>query len=636
MARSSRIGKWQIPLNALYLIGMALSVIYIFNWRPFGFSMVQSSYLYYLLVVFFAPAFLIYPATPEGRDKPVPWYDVALFFIALGISLYFGLTAIRAITEGWEYSAPPLQTNLSIVLWIMVVEAIRRVSGIPLTTVCFLFSLFPLVADKMPGFLNGVPFTFLETARAHILGLEGVFGIPLRTVGTQLVGFIIFGAALEVSGASDFLLRISSAFLSRTAGGSAKIAIVSSGLFGSLSGSVLSNIATIGTFAIPEMKKSGYDKEYAGAVECVAATGGSLMPPVMGAAAFIMASFLRMPYIEICIAAFLPSLLYYLTLFIQADSYAKANNLQAPSGEEIPGKWETFKDGWYYILAFVTLVYFMAYMKMESNAPYYATVVLFLVAATKKKTRLNRELALKFIATSGKLLVELTVILAAIGLIIGGLTMTGVSQAFSRELVSMVGNNSFLLLLACAVTSGILGMGMTVTACYTFLAVTVAPALIRVGINPVAAHLFVMYWGLISYITPPVALGAITAAGIAGGDAIKTGFKSMKLGISTYIVPFVFAYNPALIFQGSAVETALAFATTCIGMVAISYALEGYLPGIGRIKAVPQGIWIMAGAVLTLFQPLYLRLAGVALLIAFYGIRFVFGARRRANGISQD
>lgn len=600
------------------IIGVGLSVLYVFNLHPFGFTMLQSAYLQYLLVLFLAPVFLLYPISSKARKKPgVPIYDIILFLITAAIPMYFAINAIEAVMAGWEYSAPPLPTYLCIVMWILIVEAIRRVSGIPLATVCAVFSFFPLVAASMPGFLNGVQYSLTATARAYLLGQEGVFGVPLTTVGTQLIGFMLFGAALEVTGCSDWLLRITTSFFGRQAGGSAKIAVVSSGLFGSLSGSVISNIATIGTFAIPEMKKGGYEPEYAGAIEACASTGGALMPPVMGAAAFIMASFLKVQYVEVCFAAAIPSILYYLTLFVQSDSHAKVLQLKGKPNEDIPKKWETFKSGWYYIFAFFTLVFVMAVLKLESRAPYFATIVLFVIAELRKETRITKETFLKFIFTTGKILIELTAILAAIGLIIGGLTITGVSQAFSRELVSLVGNNLFLLLAACAATSMVLGMGMTVTACYTFLAVIVAPAMIRMGVAPMAAHLFVLYWGLVSYITPPVAVGAITAAGVAGGSPIKTGFVAMRLGIASYIVPFAFAYNPALVLAGGTIiDMIISFATTALGVSVIAFVLEGYLPKVGVIKSKLVRILFAASGVLMLFPQLPLRLGAV---VIFFG-----------------
>jgi TRAP transporter 4TM/12TM fusion protein len=615
--------KIQWVVNILTIIGMLLSIIYIFNLRPFGFTMVETAYLQYLIAFLLAPVFLTYPINKKVARNTIPAYDYFLFILCFGISLYFGIHAVQAVFEGWEYSAPLQQTFMGIVLWLLVVEGIRRASGFPIALMCLGFSIYPLFAHHMPGFLQGVSFNFLETARAHVFGLESIFGIPLRTVGTQLIGFIIFGAALEVTGASKFLLNISTAFFGRQAGGAAKIAVVSSGLFGSLSGSVISNIATIGSFAIPEMKKSGYEPEYAAAVECCASTGGALMPPVMGAAAFIMASFLKIPYIKVCIAAAIPSILYYLALFVQSDAHAKLIGLKGKSDDEIPSAKDVVKDGWFYVLAFITLIYFMAYMKLESRAPYFATIVLFAVAMGKKETRLSWKVFTKFISTSGRLLFELTAILAAIGLIIGGLTITGVSQAFSRELASLVGDSTFLLLIACAITSAILGMGMTVTACYTFLAIVIAPALIKSGINPIGAHLFVLYWGLVSYLTPPVAVGAITAAGLAGANPMKTGFYSMRLGIAAYIVPFAFIYNPALVAQSSILDIVMAFIPTAIGISLIGFTFEGYIPFIGRIPSLIPRIPALLSGVMFLFPQWQFRLFAVvtiAITALFYKI----------------
>jgi TRAP transporter 4TM/12TM fusion protein len=322
------------------------------------------------------------------------------------------------------------------------------------------------------------------------------------------------------------------------------------------------------------------------------------MPPVMGTAAFIMASFLSTPYWKICLAALVPSFLYYLGLFLQADGYAARVGLKGLDKRDLPTLATTLKEGWFYLLALFVLIYLLLYLKVEAWAPFYASALLILLAMTKPETRLSWKTFLQLITGTGKFLSELVAILGAIGLVIGALSVTGVAHSFSRELVGFAGGNVILLLLIGALTSFILGMGMTAAACYIFLASVLAPALTASGLNPLAVHLFVMYWGLVSFITPPVALGAITAASIAQADPLKTGFQAMRLGAVIYFIPFFFVFNPALILQGTLGEIIFPLLTATIGVFLISSSLEGYMQGLGSLKLPFRAGFLIAGLLL--------------------------------------
>jgi TRAP transporter 4TM/12TM fusion protein len=333
------------------------------------------------------------------------------------------------------------------------------------------------------------------------------------------------------------------------------------------------------------MKKLGYPAYYAGAVETCASTGGVLAPPIMGATAFIMAMFLDVPYLRIAVSAIIPTILYYSGLLAQVDAYAAKKGLIGLPSEELPSLVQTIKEGWYYIFAFFLLIWFVAYLRLEAQAPFYGTAALLALSMIRKATRLSIKDAIGFIEENAKLLVELTAILAGVSLMIGALTVTGVSSAFASEIVSLAGENLFLLLLLSAVTSLILGTGMTITACYIFLSLMVAPVLIKMGINPIAAHLFMLYYAMLSFITPPVAIGAFAAATLAGAPFMKTGFYAMRLGMITYFIPFFFILEPSLVLQGgSTFETLYTTATALLGVVLISGSLEGYLWGIGSIS----------------------------------------------------
>ncbi|MEZ5741483.1 MAG: TRAP transporter large permease subunit [Burkholderiaceae bacterium] len=309
-----------------------------------------------------------------------------------------------------------------------------------------------------------------------------------------------------------------------------------------------------------------------------------LMPPVMGATAFVMATFLEIPYGEIVIAAAFPSVLYYLGLFLQIDAYSAREGLKGLPEVELPRVGEVLREGWYFVFVFALLIVMLLYMQREAQAPYYATALLLAINQFSKKYRWNWARLVEFIQGVGILFAELAALLAGVGLIIGALTLTGKVGTLTYELVRLAGDSVIALLIMGALTSFVLGIGMTVTAAYLFLAVTLAPALVQGGLDPLAVHLFMMYWGMISFITPPVAIGAFAAASVAQSDPMKTGFEAMRLGSIIYFVPFFFVLNPALIGRGPIGEVLLVLSTTIVGIVFISGGLQGYLYGIGAIR----------------------------------------------------
>jgi len=592
-------GLWERILLIFSILGIILAVMQIFLLKPFGFMLVETSYYYCLLALYGALTFLIFPAPKDNHKEKVPFYDGFLFFLCFFVSIYFAIHGLQIIEKGWEFVAPPLPTIFSLTLWFLLLEAVRRVAGSVLMGTCLFFSFYPLFANLMPGFLEGRDFSLLATARYHAMSVESILGIPMKVVGSLLIGFMIFGVTLQFTGGGKFFLNLALALWGKSRGGPAKVAVISSALFGTMSGSVISNVVSTGSMTIPTMKRTGYPGYYAGAIEACASTGGALMPPVMGTAAFIMASFLSIPYWKICVAALIPSLLYYWGLFLQADGYAARVGLKGLEVKDLPSLTKTLKEGWFYLLALFLLVYFLLYLKVEAWAPFYASLLLLCLAMIKRETRLSGEKFKLLLMGIGKFLSELVALLGGIGLVIGALSMTGVAHSFSRELVSFAGGNVFLLLLIGALTSFILGMGMTAAACYIFLAIVLAPALTASGLKPLAVHLFVMYWGLVSFITPPVALGAITAASIAQADPIKTGLQAMKLGAVIYFIPFYFVFNPALILQEPLRETFFPLLTAFLGVFLISSSLEGYLRGLGILNFPERIGYIFAGMLLS-------------------------------------
>src|SRR6201746_2291455 len=336
-------------------------------------------------------------------------------------------------------------------------------------------------------------------------------------------------------------------------GGAAKVCIFASGLLGMMSGSIISNVLTAGTITIPVMKKSGFRASYAGAIEACASTGAVLAPPVMGATAFVIAQFLNVSYADVAIAAIIPAALYYVGLFMQVDSYAARHGLKGIPRAELPKIWDTMKAGWYYVFVIALLVVMLLYFKRESHAPFYATALLLVLNQLfSKETRWTPSTISKFLEVNGRTFVELVGILAGSGLLIGAFSMTGVVSSLANDLLTIAGDNAFLLLGMCAFTSLVLGLGLTTTACYIFLATLVPPAPAQLGLNRMAVHMFIFYWGMLSSITPPVAIASFAAAGIAGSPAMKTGWESMWVGSIIYFIPFFFVLNPVLVLQGDA------------------------------------------------------------------------------------
>ena len=564
----------------LGLVCVLATLLALDNVRAFGAPLfvgliaIETHYYYALLALLLPPAFLLYRSNQRFDLLPL---DLLLAVVAHGICVWLYLNAATMLDEGWEFAAPPLANWLSIALWVLVLEAVRRIAGLSLFVLVVLFSLYPLVADLMPAAVSGMATSLQDTAAYHVMSSESLIGLPFRAFASLVIGFLVFGVALQHTGGGDFFIKLAFAMLGNVRGGPAKVAIVASGLMGSLSGSVITNVLTTGQLTIPAMKKSGISSETAAGIEACASTGGVLLPPIMGSTAFVMATFLEMPYYQVALAATLPALLYFIALFLQIDAYAAKHQLKGVVDTDIPKISATLKAGWYYLGAFIALIFLLLVMQREALAPWLATAILLVLNQFSRQHRWGLAQALKFLQASGVLLVELLVILSGVGLIVGALSMTGLSGTLVNELLFLAGGSLGVLLLMGAATSFVLGIGMTVTAAYIFLAIILAPALITGGLDPLAVHLFILYWGMLSFITPPVALGAFAAASIAGAKPMATGVRAMGLGASTYFIPFFFVLEPALILAGGWQGTVLQTLQVLTGITLIAGAMQGHL-----------------------------------------------------------
>ena len=635
---------WTVLLtSALLSIAMSIYVIFGIGNRLGTYVPLETEYFYAMLGLLLPLVFLLYQPWPGvGAIDKVPWYDVVIAGVTFAISIYFILHGNEILEDGWEYLPPQLPAICAFIMWAIVLEAARRGGGLPIFGICVIVSIYPVYANLFPGVFEGQPVTWEVAAAFHIYGTESVLGIPMRAFANLVVGFLVFGVALQFTGGGAFFLNLAFALLGKFRGGPAKVAIFASGLMGSMSGSVITNVLTTGVMTIPAMKRVGFRPAYAAGVEACASTGGVLMPPIMGSTAFVMATYLEIPYAEIVLAAIIPSVLYYFGLFVQIDAYSARFKLKGLPVSELPRILAVLKDGWYFIFVFVLLIYMLMHMQREAQAPYYATALLLAINQVSAKHRWDMRRLMEFLVGIGKLFTELAAILAGIGLIIGALTLSGKIGSIAYELVNLAGSDVITLLVLGAATSFVLGIGMTVTAAYLFLAVTVSPALVEGGLDKLAVHLFLLYWGMISFIPPPVAIGAYAAASVAESNPIKTGLEAMRLGTIIYFVPFFFVLNPALIGQGTFSEVAVVLVAALAGVVLLSAALQGYMVGIGtlvfwgpvgfgvRVLLFAGGLVMMLpGGDIVGYTNLELNIAAVALAVPGLAIAWL-GNRRQA------
>jgi TRAP transporter 4TM/12TM fusion protein len=595
--------------------------------------------------------FLIFPNSKTSPLDRIPWYDIALFVVTFAAAIVLMRHIRKAAEAGWEFGgAPTLVVVAGLVMWSVLMEALRRTGGWSLLLCVLPFTLYPLFAEwRWLGPFRGTQSTLEQATAYHVLSGESLLGIPIQAFADTVIGFLVFGTALMMTGAGKFFINLAFALCGTFRGGAAKVCIFASGMLGMMSGSIISNVLTAGTMTIPVMKKSGFRASYAAAIEACASTGAVLAPPVMGATAFVIAQFLNVSYADVALAAIIPAVLYYIGLFMQVDAYAARHKLEGIPRSELPPIGETLKQGWYYVFAIALLVVMLLYFKRESHAPFYATALLLVLNQLfSTDTRWTPATISRFFEVNGRTFVELVGILAGCGLLIGAFSMTGVVSSLANDLLRIAGDNAFLLLVMCAVTSLVLGLGLTTTACYIFLAILVAPALEKLGLNKMAVHMFIFYWGMLSSITPPVAIASFAAAGIAGSPAMKTGWESMWVGSIIYFLPFFFVMNPALVLQGPSpyFEALGLLSLAAIGTLFICGGIQGYQVGVGDLRRTGAMEWplrvalVIGGFVLAtpggginpLSQPQITGL-GVAILVPTVLLALLLVRRRRYEAV---
>lgn len=606
--------RWDIMVRVLLRIVAALilfgSIYQTFNLgRWTGIIPLSNQFIYMTLAGLLPFSFLLWP-----RRRIL---NVVLASLSFACCVYFAMNSESIVTQGWEYAAPNRAQWVSVVFWLLVLEAGRRIGGTAMFLVLLPLSFYPLFADRLPAAISGFAMPFKDVASFYAMSNEGILGVPMRALINLVLGFLVFGVALQRTGGGKFFLDLAFGALGHVRGGPAKVAVLSSGLMGSMSGSVITNVLTTGTLTIPAMKRTGIRPSVAAGIEACASTGGVLAPPIMGATAFVMAAFLNIPYQEIALAAVIPTLLYFLGVFFQIDAMAARMGLAGLPESELPRVREVIKEGWWFLAVFLMLIWMLVVMDRESWAPWFATAVLLVINQILPKNRWGfREIG-DFLEDIGRLFAEMAGLLAAVGLIVGALVVTGKIGNIASDLLALAGGNLYLLLLMGAGTAFILGIGMTVTAAYIFLAVGLAPALIQAGLEPLPVHLFILYWSMLSFITPPVAIGAFAAATIAKANPMETGFQAMRMGGVIYLLPFFFVVSPAMLMQGEVSGILVTFGTALFGIFLISCAAQNWLIGIGPY---PQRGMNIVLRVLTLIAGLALSLPGGALTGVSQGI----------------
>lgn len=542
----------------------------------FGFILYPEQALVMILALGLAMALL--GTSDQRTQSSVGWYDWGLAIMGLSTGIY---VAVRYPILADEFFFRPVETTVvGTILVLLSVEALRRTTGWSLLSVLLIFMTYGLVGHLIPGKLSGRSMEFLELF--SFLGVDNtaLLGLPLRIISTIVIIFVFMGQLLLRSGGSLFFSDLAASLMGHSRGGSGKVAVFASTLFGSISGSAVANVASTGVVTIPLMRKSGYKASVSGALEACASTGGQLMPPVMGAAAFLMAELLGIPYGDVVLAAIVPSILYYFSVFVQADLQAVREGIGAIEGTEIPPLQKVLREGWYFLMPFLVLMValFQFNLTPETAGLYAAgSIILLGLVFTYHGSRLRPADVLESLKITGVSSAQVVVIGGAAGMIIGIVDVTGMGFGLTFVLVQF-GESSLLLLLALtSLVCIILGMGMPTTAIYFLLATLAAPPMIQLGVMPIAAHMFVLYFGCMSMITPPVALAAFTAANLAQASPMKTAVAAVRFGWPGLVVPFLFVFAPSLLLQGTVFEIARDGITALFGIWLVSAGIIGYL-----------------------------------------------------------
>jgi TRAP transporter 4TM/12TM fusion protein len=571
-----RRGPQTILAAAIVVLSMALCLFHFYS-TYYGQAEVhthRSTHLAFMLTL----AFLFFPLGRRHFSDPLGWtflVDVVFIGIALGAQLYTLIHLNRFVDPG--YSVTTTDVVVGTLMIVAVLEASRRTVGWGLTLTATFFLLQTWQADKFVWILYGPPSTWTAMVESFFGKEEGLYGIPVGIMSSVLILFIIFAAFMSMTGIGDFFVRLATALAGRLTGGPAKVSVFSSALLGTISGSGVANVMMDGVFTIPMMKRIGYGATFAAAVEAVASIGGQIMPPIMAAAAFIMADFVGVPFRQVALAATIPALLYFFCVFVTVHLEAKRLGLRKVPREEMPALGGTLRADGYLLLPLVALIGYLYYGFSEELAALMAVGTTFLVSFVRRSSALGPVRLLKAFESGARAGVTVAMAVAAAGLIIGCLFLSGIGMKFSYMLMTLSGGQLWLALIYTALAAIVLGLSLPTTAVYLTLAIIVAPALVQMGVPKMAAHMFIFYMGVTSDLTPPTCLSPFAAAAIAGSPPMATAWQAMRLGAVLFIVPFMFVYQPALLLIGPWSQILLAGGTAALGVVCLAAGLQGWL-----------------------------------------------------------
>ncbi len=577
----------QLYLGAIVVVGIA----WITDVPRFaGLSPIAAEWIGLLLGIGIAGALLKYPYLQRYRIV-----DALLGIVALGCWLWMSVNYNDWIIDVSGYTADKFVPG--IVAIVLLMEAIRKSAGLPITVLVWLLIAYGLFGYLLPAPVRGEalpPQAFVMYVYADT---NGIPGLVMTVVGTLVLAFVVLGRLMEVSGATKFFTDLALAGMGHKRGGPAKVAVVASSIFGSINGTAIGNIMSTGIVTIPLMKKSGFRARFAGAIEAVASNGGQIAPPVMGATAFLIAEFLQRSYVEVVVAALVPALLYYVSLFLQVDAIAARYSLHGMDKRDLPNARSLLRSGWIFLLPLIVLIWLLfgrGFDPALSALAAMATLFVLMVVLRRRLMSL-REIA-RIIVGGGENMLPLLMIAGGAGVVIGVMNITGLGFSLSIML-SQIGQNAgiFVMLLLTAAISIVLGMGMPTTAIYVVLSVVLAPAIVEMGVDPMAAHLFIFYFGLLSFLTPPVAIASFVAANLAGSGMWRTAFEGVKLAAIAYLLPFLWAFNPALIMDGSPLEIVYAIGTALVGALMITRGMQWVR--LADLRELALGLALFAGAI---------------------------------------
>ncbi|SKC41550.1 TRAP transporter permease [Maledivibacter halophilus] len=573
-ARFRKFDKNSIPGIIVFIVCIGLSLFHLYTaWRG---PLVTLMHRAVHTSIIMALVFILYPFGKKSSKKAPSVLD---WIFALGSAALGGYIVLNYKALVMRAGMPNnVDVIFGIVAILLVLEAARRITGKEISLLAILFLLYAYLGPKLPNIIAHRGYSITDIAEYMYLTTEGIFGIAIGVSSTYIFLFVLFGAFLQKSGMGQFFNDLAMAIAGSGKGGPAKVAVISSGFLGSINGSAVANVVTTGAFTIPLMKKIGYKKEFAGAVEAAASCGGQILPPVMGAAAFIMAEYLGIQYIKIAVAAIIPALLYYLGVIVIIHLRASRRGLTGMPKDQLPRVWDVLKSRGHLLLPLIGLLYLLISGRTPIYAAFFSILFTIAVSAIRKETRMSFKDIIDALENGARTALGVAMSCAVVGLIIGVATLTGFGLKLAGAILFLGKGNLFITLILTMVACIVLGMGLPSIPAYIITATMAAPALARMGIPPLVSHMFVFYFGMLANLTPPVALAAFAGAGIAGGKPAQTGFQAVKLALAGFVVPYIFAYSPELLLiDVTPLNIVIVVITAVIGVVALGAAAEGYL-----------------------------------------------------------